>query len=159
MYKKILVPLDGSALAERILPHAEAIAKGTGATVYLFRAVPRHFEITTEAATESKKWYEAEQAAAGKYLEGVAKRLTDLGIATKLEVFVGEPAVEILTAAEKENVDLITMMSHGATGFNKFDRGSIAEKVLKGSPRPVLMVRAFRSLLRQLDEQEVWAIK
>lgn len=159
MYKKILVPLDGSALAERILPHAEAIAKGTGATVCLFRAVPRHFEITTEAATESKKWYEAEQAAAGKYLEGVAKRLTDLGIATKLEVFVGEPAVEILTAAEKENVDLITMMSHGATGFNKFDRGSIAEKVLKGSPRPVLMVRAFRSLLRQLDEQEVWAIK
>jgi nucleotide-binding universal stress UspA family protein len=159
MYKRILVPLDGSALAERILPHAEAIAKATGATVYLFRAVPRHFEITTEAATEARKWYEADQATAGKYLEGVAKRLTDVGITTKLDVFVGEPAVEILTAAEKENVDLIAMMSHGATGFNKFDRGSVAEKVLKGSPRPVLMVRAFRSLLRQLDEQEVWAIK
>lgn len=159
MYRKILLPLDGSALAERILPHAEGIAKGTGATVYLFRAVPRHFEITTEAATEARKWYEAEQAEAGKYLEGVAKRLADVGVTTRLEVFVGEPAVQILTAAEKEDVDLIAMMSHGATGFNKFDRGSVAEKVLKGSPRPVLMVRAFRSLLRQLDEQAVWAIK
>lgn len=159
MYKKILVPLDGSALAERILPHVQAIAKGTGADVYLFRAVPRHFEIATEAATEERKWYEAEQAAAAKYLEGVAKKLTDVGVTTKLEVFVGEPAVEILTAAEKEDVDLIAMMSHGSTGFNKFDRGSIAEKILRGSPRPVLMVRAFRSLLRQLDEQEVWAIK
>jgi hypothetical protein len=50
-------------------------------------------------------------------------------------------------------------MSHGATGFSHFDRGSVAEKILKGSTRPVLMVRAFRSMLRHLDEQEVWAIK
>jgi nucleotide-binding universal stress UspA family protein len=159
MYKRILIPLDGSALAERILPYVEPIAKGTGAEVLLFRAIPHHFQITTEAPTEARKWLETEQADAGNYLEGVAKRLTDVGIPTTLEVFVGEPAVEILTAAEKEKVDLIAMMSHGATGFNKFDRGSVAEKVLKGSPRPVLMVRAFRSLLRNLDEQEVWAIK
>lgn len=160
MYKRILVPLDGSQLAERILPHVEAIAKATGAEVLLLRTTdPRHGAIAAEAATEARKWLEADRAQAAKYLDGVAKRLTDVGVTTKLEVLVGEPAVEILTAAEKENVDLIAMMSHGATGFNHFDRGSVAEKILKGSPRPVLMVRAFRSLLRHLDEQEVWAIK
>ncbi len=160
MYNRILVPLDGSELAERILPHVEAIAKATGAEVFLLRTTdPRHGEIAAEAATEARIWLEADQAQAGKYLEGVAKRLQDAGITTKLVVLVGEPAVEILMAAEKENADLIAMMSHGATGFNHFDRGSVAEKVLKGSTRPVLLVRAFRSLLRQLDEQEVWAIK
>lgn len=160
MYKRILVPLDGSELAERILPHAQVIAKGTGAEVLLLRITdPRHGSIAAEAATEARKWVESDQARAAKYMEGVAKRLTDVGIKTKLEVLVGEPAVEILTAAEREGVDLITMMSHGATGTNKFDRGSVAEKVLKSSPRPVLVVRAFRSLLRHLDEQEVWAIK
>ncbi len=160
MYKRILVPLDGSALAERILPHVEAIAKATRAETLLVRFTdPRHGSIAAEAATEARKWLDADQAQAAKYLEGVAKRLQDAGITTKLEVLVGEPAVEILMVAEKENVDLIAMMSHGATGFNHFDRGSVAEKILKGSTRPVLLVRAFRSLLRQLDEQEVWAIK
>ncbi|MEE9231526.1 MAG: universal stress protein [Acidobacteriota bacterium] len=160
MYKRILVPLDGSQLAERILPHAEAIAKATGAEVLLMRTTdPRHGSIAAEAATEARKWLDADQAQAAKYLEGVAKRLQDAGITTKLEVLVGEPAVEILMVAERENVGLIALMSHGATGFNHFDRGSVAEKILKGSTRPVLMVRAFRSLLRQLDEQEVWAIK
>lgn len=159
MYNRILVPLDGSELAERILPHVETIAKAAGAEVLLLRAVPHHFQITTEAATEARKWVEMEQAQAGKYLEGIAKRLQDAGIKTRLEVLLGEPAVEILAATERENADLIAMMSHGATGFNKFDRGSVAEKILKSSPRPVLMVRAFRTLLRHLDEQEVWAIK
>lgn len=160
MYKRILVPLDGSEVAERILPHVQAIAKGTAAEVLLLRTTdPRHGSIAAEAATEARKWVESDQARATKYLEGVAKRLTDVGIKTRVEVLVGEPAVEILSAAEKERVDLIAMMSHGATGFNKFDRGSVAEKILKSSPRPVLMARAFRSLLRNLDEQEVWAIK
>ncbi len=160
MYKRILVPLDGSELAERILPHVEAVAKATGAETLLIRTTdPRHASIAAEAPTEARKWLDTDQAQAAKYLEGVAKRLQDAGITTRLEVLVGEPAVEILMAAEKENVDLIAMMSHGATGFNHFDRGSVAEKILKGSTRPVLMVRAFRSLLRHLDEQEVWAIK
>ena len=160
MYKRILVPLDGSELAERILPHVQTMAKATGAEVILFRATdPRHGAIAGEAATEARKWVEADEARAAKYLEDVSKRLKEAGVTTKIAVLVGEPAVEILTAAEKEDVDLIAMMSHGATGFKHFDRGSAAEKVLKGSTRPVLIVRAFRSLLRQLDEQEVWAIK
>ncbi len=163
MYKRILVPLDGSETAERILPHVEAIAQATGAEVILFRTAYSSFQIAsdivTEAPTEARKMIEAEEARSAKYLEGVAKRLQDVGLKTRLEVLVGEPAVEILTAAEKDDVDLIALMSHGSTAINKFDLGSVAHKVLKASTRPVLMVRAFRSLLRQLDEQEVWAIK
>jgi nucleotide-binding universal stress UspA family protein len=159
MYKRILVPLDGSAIAERILPHVEAIAKGTEAEVLLVQAVTAHISFAAESPTEARKWVEADQAKAGRYLEGVAKRLKDAGVSARSEILVGEPAVEILMAAEKEDVDLIALMSHGVTGLSHFDRGSVAEKVLKGSTRPVLMVRAFRTLLKHLDEQEVWSIK
>jgi nucleotide-binding universal stress UspA family protein len=160
MYKQILVPLDGSALAERILPHVQAIAKGTGAKVLLFRVAPSAAAaIAAEAPGEARKVLEAEEARAAKYLEGVAKRLKDAGVVTKIEVSVGEPAVEIVMAAEKEKADLIALMSHGVTGLSHFDMGSVAEKVVKSSPRPVLLVRAFRTVPRILTDQEIWAIK
>jgi nucleotide-binding universal stress UspA family protein len=160
MYKQILVPLDGSALAERILPHVQAIAKATGAKVLLFRvASSAPAAMAAEAPTEARKMLEAEQARAAKYLDGVAKRLKDAGVTTKVEVSVGEPAVEIVMAAEKEKADLIAIMSHGVTGLSHFDMGSVAEKVVEASPRPVLLVRAFRTVPRVLTDQEVWAIK
>ena len=159
MYKRISVPLDGSKLAERILPHVKTIAKATGAEVILLRVVPLHSEFTLEAPSETKKWVEEEEGRAAKYLEGVAKGLEKAGVKTKVEVAAGDPAVQILTAAEQGNADLITMMSHGETGLSAFDRGSVAEKVLKHSPRPVLMVRAFRTRIRLLHEGEVWSIK
>lgn len=159
MYKKVLVPLDGSKLAERILPHVKTITKATGAKAILVRAVPAHAEFALEAPRDTKKRIEAEEAEAAKYLEGVAKAMEKAGVKTKTEVLLGEPAVEILSAAEKENVDLVSMMSHGETGLSAFERGSVAEKILKHSLRPVLMVRAFRTQVRLLHEGEVWSIK
>jgi nucleotide-binding universal stress UspA family protein len=162
MYKHILVPLDGSQLAERILPHVQAIAKGTGAEVLLLRvvSVPTLGVVTVASPAEAKKWVETEQAAAANYLEGVAKRLKDVGIPAKIAVLLdGDPAVEIITMAEKQGVDLIAMMSHGETGFSKFEHGSVTEKVLRHSTRPVLMARAFRRHVRLLHETEAWSIK
>jgi len=159
MYKRILVPLDGSKLAEQILPHVKTIANATGGTVILVRAVPEHAEFALEAPSETKKWIKAEEDQAAKYLEGVAKGLEKAGLKTKAEVLPGEAGTQILTVAERENVDLVAMMSHGETGLSAFERGSVAEKVLKHSPRPVLMVRAFRTQIRLLHEGEVWSIK
>jgi nucleotide-binding universal stress UspA family protein len=161
MYKRILVPLDGSDLAERILPHVQTIAKGTGAEIVLLRVAPIPIlgMVAVASPAEAKKWVQAEEVAAAKYLEGVVKRLKETGLPTRLLVLDGEPAVEILTAAEKEGVDLIAMMSHGATGFSKFEQGSVTEKILKHATRPVLMVRAFRRQVRILHEGEVWSIK
>ena len=159
MYKRILVPLDGSKLAEQILPHVKTIAKATGGKAVLVRAVSPHAEFALEALSETKKWIKNAEARATKYLEGVAKGLEKAGIKTQVEVLPGEPAVQILTAAERENVDLVAMMSHGETGLSAFERGSVAEKVLKHSPRPVLMVRAFRAQIRLLHEGEIWSLK
>jgi nucleotide-binding universal stress UspA family protein len=159
MYKRILVPLDGSKLAEQILPHVKTIAKSTGAQAILVRAVPKHAEFLLEAPGETKKWIEAAEGRAAKYLDGVAKGLEKSGVKTAVEVLPGEPAAQILTAAEKQNVDLIAMMSHGETGLSAFERGSVAEKVINHSPRPVLMVRAFRTQVKLLHEGQVWSIK
>ena len=159
MYKRILVPLDGSKLAEQILSHVKTIAKATRGKAILARAVPEHAEFLLEAPSETKKWMKEAEARAARYLEGVAKGLEKAGVKTQVEVLPGEPAAQILTAAERENVDLVAMMSHGETGLSAFERGSVAEKVLKHSPRPVLMVRAFRTQVRLLHEGEVWSLK
>ncbi|MBI3780410.1 MAG: universal stress protein [candidate division NC10 bacterium] len=159
MYKRILVPLDGSKLAEQILPHVKTIAKATGGKAVLVRAVPVHAELLLEAPSETKAWMKEAEARAARYLEGVAKGLEKVGVKTQVEVLPGEPAAQILTAAEREDVDLIAMMSHGESGLSAFERGSVAEKVLKHSPRPVLMVRAFRTRVRLLHEGEVWSLK
>lgn len=159
MYKNILVPLDGSKLAEQILPHVKTIAKAAGGRAILVRAVPVHSEFLLEAPAESKKWVETAQARAASYLESVAKGLEKAGVKSKAEVLPGEPAEQILITAEKQNVDLIAMMSHGETGLSAFERGSVAEKVLKHSQRPVLMVRAFRTQIKLLHEGELWSIK
>jgi nucleotide-binding universal stress UspA family protein len=159
MYKRILVPLDGSKLAEQILPHVKTMAKAAGGRAILVRAVPVHTEFLLEAPSESKKWVKAAEDRAAKYLEGVAKGLEEAGVKTEVEVLPGEPAAKILSAAEKENVDLIAMMTHGETGLSAFDRGSVAEKVINHSPRPVLMVRAFRTQIKLLHEGEIWSIK
>ena len=159
MYKRILVPLDGSKLAEQIMPHVKTMAKGTGARAVLVRAVPSHAEFLLEAPSETENWMAAAETRAAKYLEGVANGLEKAGVKTTVEVLRGEPAAQILSAAEKENVDLIAMMSHGETGLSAFERGSVAEKVINHSPRPVLMVRAFRTQIKLLHEGEIWSIK
>lgn len=159
MYKRIMVPMDGSKLAERILPHVKTIAKATGARVTLLRVVSPHAEFALEAPREAKQRLEIEQTRAAKYLGGVAKDLAKVGVKATPRVALGEAAVQILNAAEREKADLIALMSHGETGLSAFDRGSVAEKVLKTAPRPVLLVRAFRTKIRILDASELWSIK
>ena len=107
------------------MPHVKAIAKGTETEVLLLRAVaaPAIGPPAIASPAEAKKWIEDERAQAVKYLEGVAKRLQDEGLKTKVEVLQGDAAVEVLMAAEQQNEDLIVMMTHGATGSQVFRPG------------------------------------
>jgi nucleotide-binding universal stress UspA family protein len=150
MYKKILVPLDGSELAESVLPHVESLATcSPGAEVMLVSVTESvsGFRVIDDASQPSGERLipEAvgkEERQARKYLDRIAKPLAAKGIKVLTEVLLGKPADEITLFAVNEGYDLIIMASHGRSGPSRWTHGSVAEKVFRSNCAPILMVRA-----------------
>ncbi len=146
MYQKIMVPLDGSELAECVLPHVEAIASGCNAgEVLLVRVVePLHLIRGTEygIAPEERQRLETDSMnVARQYLDKVKGQLKNKGIAVKAEVLFGK-ADEKLIELAKSDVDLIIIASHGRSGISRWVWGSVADRILRGACLPVMMIRA-----------------
>ena len=138
MFKKILVPLDGSALAEAIVPQVVELARVHGAELVILRVALAHAfpgADPTEAQLQAVRESEA-------YLEGVEKGLKDRGFHVSSVVRYGHAAEEILDHAAFAGIDLIAMSTHGRTGVSRWVLGSVTEKVLRASSTPLLLVRA-----------------
>jgi nucleotide-binding universal stress UspA family protein len=144
MARTILVPLDGSALAERALPYAEALAQPGGGRLVLARAVPYlarpagdHSFRTLAAARD------AAAAEASEYLKRMAARLAERGIAAEVAVPYEGEADAILAEAQRAGADLIAMATHGRGGLGRWLYGSVAEGVLARTRLPTLLIRAW----------------
>jgi nucleotide-binding universal stress UspA family protein len=135
---KILVPLDGSALAETAIPTAVQFAKDQGGTVYLMRAAEAPW-LTGDDAVDAQV---AVVRQAEEYLAGIGDRLRGDGCKVDTSVWYGAPAVSIVEAAKVQRVDLIVMTSHGRTGLGRLILGSVAESVLRGTTTPILLLRS-----------------
>ena len=136
---KILVPLDGSALAESAIPKAVELARVGLSSLLLMRAAEAHTlpgADPTEAQVEVVR--EAEE-----YLKAVAERLTKDGVRNvETSVWYGPAAAAIVDAARLRKVDLIVMSTHGRSGLGRLILGSVAESVLRGTTTPILLLRA-----------------
>lgn len=145
MYKKILVPLDGSARAEKILPHIEILAKCMQSEVILMRVYRLDFS-QVEMVGYDPHFYETIEENFRRtifdYLTQVQKRLQKEGIKTICVAEEGDVVSAILNIAEREEADLVAMSSHGRTGFARVFYGSVAAGVLHGIDRPLLLIRA-----------------
>jgi len=143
MFQRILVPLDGSKRAERALPIAARIAHTTGGSIVLVQVVniPMGY---TPAQTQSVA-FEQEvlqiTSEARKYLADVSSSDVLTGIPTEIEVSFGVPASTILDMVPTQNVDIIIICSHGSTGMRHWVLGSVAQKIARHSPVPVLILR------------------
>ena len=136
--KTILVPLDGSALAEAAVTPAVELARERGATLLLLRAAEGRTALLadpTEAQVHAVREAEASLAAVRERL--LAARLTDVDVS----VWYGSPAEAIVEAAKYRAADLIVMSSHGRTGLGRLMLGSVAETVLRSTAVPVLLIR------------------
>jgi len=159
MYKKILLPLDGSALAERAIDQAEEIGKMSGAEILLLQVVPASLAKYPEVgqAEESKAFMESVNRARA-YLEKIAARLAGKSVKARILVPSGEPYAEILAVAHMENVDCIVMSTHGRTALERALLGSTAEKVVYTTKRPVFLVKPEKiQEARNLHESEIFA--
>ncbi|MGZ8447922.1 MAG: universal stress protein [Candidatus Deferrimicrobiaceae bacterium] len=158
MFKKILVPLDGSALAERAIDQVEMMAKGSGVEVLLLKVVPAPLGKTPEAGQmEESKAFAESVTRAKAYLERIATRLGAISVKSRILTPSGEPHAEILAAAHKEDVDCIVMSTHGGTALARALLGSTAEKVVYTTKRPVFLVKPEKIHAVRVDEGEIFA--
>ncbi len=151
MYERILVPLDGSDVAETIIPDVEDLvlkmALVTRVEVILFQVISKiNYNVLTEDERAQRPYTnnEMEQLSqkAQKYLETVAAPMREKNIDVTTKVSAGHAAEEILNITDKVDADLIAMSTHGRSGLSLWALGSITDKVLHESKIPVLTIRA-----------------
>ena len=156
MFKRILVPLDGSRFGSRALQYATEVAQHFDAEVVLIQVVkpatpvatttgidagmgsPAAAEITMQAALEEDK---RNSTLAKRYLSGKIRGMKPRDIKGSYQVVVGDPAQSIMSFAQKEHIDLIFMTTHGKSGLKRAFMGSVADAVIRESGKPVLVVR------------------
>lgn len=142
MYKRLLVPLDGSRLAEGILPFILQVAHPLALEVVLVYVVTPIAPPAIEGMTHFTVYdVEARMNEAREYLAPVAADLRRQGVRVTSDVRHGEPVAEIVTVARDSQADIIAMTTHGRSGFSRFLLGSVAEAVLRQAEVPVLMMR------------------
>ena len=143
MYRKILVPLDGSKVAEGVLPHAKDLAYSQGAELILLTvgANPAMDFVFSDPGLARSAVQEQEERSK-KYISEVENHLQSAGFRTSTVLRVGSVADVILGVAEELGVDCIAMSTHGRTGPARWLLGSIAERVVHNSKVPVLLIRA-----------------
>ena len=143
MYKRMLVPLDGSGLAETILPFVEQLAGPLDVEVVLLRVIepPSASEVIASAGLVSPDAWRMKELEAKRYLAGAERRLVEKGLRVERRLQIGQAADEILAMATESGADLIAMTTHGHSGIARLLFGSVAEAVLRASPVPVLMFR------------------
>jgi nucleotide-binding universal stress UspA family protein len=166
MFKKVLVPLDGSELAQAVLPYVEELGRQCAAEAILLRVIPLPRD-EAGAAYQSLKVYEpmapapklvedmavaqhpiyreqemaSLQAQAEQSLAGAREQLSKAGLQVRVQVLFGRPAEKIVEYARKEGVTLIAMATHGRGGLRRWVFGSVAEKVLRAVAIPILLIR------------------
>lgn len=144
MYKNILIPLDGSKLAEAILPAALALAK-PGCRLILMRVTPDLW-IDDPLTPEQREDFLAKIAQdCQKYLDALAQGLRKEGRCVEVWVTAGEPAEQIIEVATTAQCDLIAMATHGHSGWQRLMLGSVADKVIQHAAIPVLLVRPLET--------------
>ncbi len=147
MYKKILVPLDGSKRAEMILPHVEELASRYQSTVILLTALELALAFGVEGTfmQANENEFNLKQEKAETYLRKITEKFTAKKIKTVTRLAAGGAIGAIIETASKEDVDLIAMASHGRGALTRVFYGSVASGILNRVDRPLLIVRSRKT--------------
>ena len=154
MFKKIMVPLDGSELAECVIPYIEDfIDQGQVEFIVFVRVIrpvinPASFDDDMAYIPEDWSRLESEKKTSAEvYLKKVVSRLKRNGIKFQTEVLVGRIGESLIDYIKANDFDLIVIATHGRSGLNRWVRGSVADKILSASHKPILVVQAPASMI------------
>lgn len=150
MYNRILVPLDGSNLAEQALDHAVSLASSQSCKLHLLRVWSRHEPM--DSPYPVRRNWKGVRKQCEAYLQRVANSLRPSGLEVWSHVLEGTPAEVINEQARSLDIDLIVMTSHGLSGISRWFLGSVAENVVRHAPCPVMTVgKAYLNSLEATD--------
>ncbi len=142
MFNKILVCLDGSSLSEQILPYATEVAQRFGSRVILLQVLQIPSSVAAASAQGAESIIEEEMRRlayeAHQYLEGIAARLRQIGLTVEAVTIEGSPGDAIVDYAATNDVDLITIITHGRKHLGRLVFGSVADHVMRHTSIPVL---------------------
>ena len=154
MYDRILVPLDGSPLAEAVLPHAEGLASTLGSRIHLVQVVHQLSQLVGLAGPSDAtaalpainmevliETTEREAVMADAYLQRVAEGLQSRGLEATWEVRRGNPGSELIQCVQDQDIQLVAISTHGRAGLGRFLFGSVANRVAREAGVPVLLIR------------------
>jgi nucleotide-binding universal stress UspA family protein len=143
MFNHILVPVDGSALAECVLPHVQAVATATNARVMLLHALEYPQEGGNIHAIDPLEWHLKKKEAAS-YLERITDQLRNAGLTVESIILEGAPAECVIDFATSHDIDLIVLSTHGRSGLSGWNMSSVVQKIVQRSYKSTLLVRAYK---------------
>ncbi len=149
MFKRILVPLDSSKLAECVLPHLVAIARISDPEVLLLR-ISEPFGVTARLRMIDPVDWQIRKAESESYLSGIAARLQNAGLRASTQLYDGRPAERIIEAAHSWDADLILMSSHGQSGLSPWNVSSVVQQVILRAHRSLMIIRAYQPVTADL---------
>jgi nucleotide-binding universal stress UspA family protein len=152
MLDTVLVPLDGSLLAECVLPHTIAICRAFKANAVLLRVLSRDQQQVSAQMFDLLNW-QILKIEATKYLGEINVRLEKSGVRTEVEVQEGLAAESILEFAQQHRVKLIILSSHGHSGLSQWEISSVAQKIIHNAPTSILLIRAQQLTNRETTGQ------
>ena len=154
MINHILVPLDGSSLAECVLPHVLAIAQAMDARITLLNVLERPRE-TGELPTDPLHWH-LKKNTAKVYLDQITSRLQETKLNVTNLILEGVAAERIIEYASNSNVDLIALSTHGRSGLSGWNVSSVVQKIILRAYKSTLLVRAYKPTESQIDKSYVY---
>jgi nucleotide-binding universal stress UspA family protein len=152
MLDPILVPLDGSLLAECVLPHVVAIARAFNAKVTLLRVLGQNQDPESTQSCDPLNW-QINKAEARLYLETIGARLQAAGVQTQITVLEGLVPDGIIGYAQINGMNLIILSSHGHSGLSQWGTSSVVQKIILSAPTSLFIVRAQQPMDSALTKQ------
>lgn len=149
MFKRILVPLDGSKLAECVLPHLVAIAQICEPEVQLLRVL-EPFDASARMRMIDPVEWQIRRAEAEGYLTEIAERLQAAGLQVFTNLIDGRPSEQIIEIANSWDADIILMSSHGVSGISPWNVSSVVQQVIMRARRSLMIIRAYQPVTAEL---------
>lgn len=157
-FRRIIVPLDGSALAEQILPRIATLAKIEDAELTLLFVLKPHNYSQQQIPDPTLPWWDKDIAAAQAYLLRIASRLRRSGLAVATDIVIGENVAEEITGfAARERADLVAIATHGRGGLSRMLRGSVTDAVTRSARTSILVFHPDRNAVQSeaVEEERV----
>jgi len=151
MIEHILVPLDGSTLAERVLPHLFALARAFDSHITILRVMDQSKSDQPDQRYDPLDW-QMREAEARSYLKKMKMSLIQSGLTVRYELLYGDPATRIVEFVQNQDVDLLLLSSHGESGLTGWNISSVVQKTVIRVQKPTMIVRAYQAV--QTDHSE-----